>query len=106
MSGEPNSSPADFDAIFADLDLDAPVEATPATDPVPEAPKRRGRPPRTVVSEEPEEPAAEPVEAAAPEPSKVEIITPEKTQILPPVSPQTLIEMQAGRDYLRKRGAI
>lgn len=110
MSGN-SSDPANFDDLFADLDLGddkAPAAGVHgAGEAVSEAPpKRRGRP-RTVVSDDaPEDPPVVETAPAVIEPSKVEIITPEKTQILPPVSPQTLLEMQCGADYLRKRGAI
>jgi hypothetical protein len=95
VSGEPDTSQTNsqtsFDDIFKDLDLgdDTPAAGVKATG--------------EAVHTEIEPPVHRRTRRTR---TKVEIIVPEKVQILAPVSQQTLAEMQAGADYLRKRGAI
>ncbi len=117
MSGEPN-----FDDLFASIDVSTDTTSVVAsgeavTSESDSAP-RRGRRSRTVVSDDPpedakeepvveakkEEPKEEP--APAPESTQVRIITPDRAEILPAVSAQTLLEMETGHNYLKKRGAI
>lgn len=120
MSGEPN-----FDDLFASIDVSTDTTSVLAsgeavTSESDSAP-RRGRRSRTVVSDDPpedakeepaveakkEEPKEEPKEESpTPESTQVRIITPDRAEILPAVSAQTLLEMETGHNYLKKRGAI